>query len=130
MSNKKRFNLRSALIAPIVLGVLALIAYNVRDVVLGTPLTVLSAKDGATLEDTFLPIVGVAPHARELSINGRFVYIDRDGNFEDGVILSPGYNIVEVALKDRFGKETMKTYHVVVQEREAVAQTPTDTYKQ
>jgi hypothetical protein len=130
MSHTKRINVRTALLAAVVLSIAALIIFNVRDVVLGTPLKVVSATDGATLEDTFLPIVGVAPHARELSINGRSVFIDRSGNFDDGVILSPGYNIVEVALKDRFGKQTMKTYHVVVEEREAVAQTTPSTYKQ
>jgi len=109
-------------IGGLVLAVAGLVFYNMRDMVLGTPLEVVTAKDGATLEDTFLPLTGVARHARELLINGRTVAIDRSGKFTDAIILSPGYNIVEVALKDRFGNTDTRTYHWVVEESPAVAQ--------
>ncbi len=105
-----------------VIGVLTLAAYNMRDMVLGTPLEVVTATDGATLDDTFLPLSGVARHARELLINGRTVPLDRAGAFTDAIILSPGYNIVEVALKDRFGNTETKTYHWVVEVPPLVAQ--------
>ena len=111
------------LITAAVLGVFALAAYNMRDLVLGTPLEVVAAQDGATLESTFLPLSGVARQARELLINGRTVPIDRAGNFTDAIILSPGYNIVEVALKDRFGNTETRTYHWVVEVPSSVAQT-------
>lgn len=113
-------------IGTVITLVLALVVYNMRDMVFGTPLQVVTAQDGATLEDTFLPLTGMARHARELLINGRTVAIDRSGKFTDAIILSPGYNIVEVALKDRFGNTDTRTYHWVVEEPSAVAQIPTE----
>lgn len=113
-------------IGTVITLVLALVVYNMRDMVFGTPLQVVTAQDGATLEDTFLPLTGIARHARELLINGRTVAIDRSGKFTDAIILSPGYNIVEVALKDRFGNTDTRTYHWVVEESSAVAQIPTE----
>ncbi|MFZ4499979.1 MAG: hypothetical protein ACOYMZ_00590 [Minisyncoccia bacterium] len=117
------FPLPKFLITAVILGVFALVLYNIRDLVLGTPLEVVAAQDGTTLDSTFLPLSGVARHARELLINGRTVAIDRAGNFTDAIILSPGYNIVEVALKDRFGNTETRTYHWVVEVPSSVAQT-------
>lgn len=130
---KKRISkitLRAILVGALVVSIACLIVYNVRDVLFGAPLSVTMAPDGATLEDTFLPISGMAGHAHELLINGRPVALDKKGNFSDSILLSPGYNIVEVAQKDRFGNEKVKRYHLVVAPPAAVARTNDQTYQQ
>lgn len=114
--------MKKYIIITAVIGVLALVGYNVRDAVFGTPLQVVAAENGSTIYDSFVSLSGVARQARELLINGRSVALDRSGNFTDAIILSPGYNIVEIALKDRFGKTETKTYHWVVEPSPAVAQ--------
>ncbi len=119
----KQLTLKTALYCSIALVVFGLVAYNVRDLVFGTPLSISTTTDGATLATPFLPISGIARHARELLINGREVAVDPKGNFTDEVLLSPGYNIVEVAFKDQFGKQKVKMYHVVVDVPTAVATT-------
>lgn len=120
--------MKKYLIITAVIGILALVGYNVRDAVFGTPLEVEAAKDGTTLHDSFISLSGVARQARELLINGRSVALDRSGHFSDAIILSPGYNIVEIALKDRFGKVETKTYHWVVEPTPAVAQGESDEF--
>ncbi len=112
------------------LAVAGLIFYNSKDMLFGAPLKVETVADGTTLEDAFLPISGIARHARELAINGRSVALDRKGNFNDGVLLSPGYNVVEVALRDQFGNRKVKTYRLVVQENTTVATAPSEQYQQ
>lgn len=126
----QHITLRNCLLGVLGLGISALIAYNVKDLVFGTPLSITSAIDGATLQDSFLPIVGSAHNARELSINGRPLSFDRKGNFNDGVLLSVGYNIIEVALQDRFGNKKVVTYHVVVEPSQSVALSKGATYQQ
>lgn len=121
--------IKKLVIGTLILGVCALVVYNIRDLVFGTPLQVVAAKDGSTLGDTFLPLSGVARHARELLINGRTVAIDRSGKFTDAIILSPGYNIVEVALLDRFGNTETRTYHWVVETTPLVAQSAGTNYQ-
>ncbi len=96
------------------IAVFTLVGYNIKDRVFGSPLAVTTVSDGTTLSTPFLSVTGIAKHARELLINGRSVAIDRTGRFEDQVLLSPGYNIVEVAQRDQFGKSRVKTYHVVL----------------
>ncbi len=123
---KRTFTLAPILIGLIVIGVFAFAIENMRDLLFGSPLEVATASDGTTLTEGFLPVVGKAKHARSVTVNGRDIQIDRDGNFSDAVLLSPGYNVVEVALLDQFGKEKVKTYHLVLDESDTVAQVPTE----
>ena len=117
----EKLTLKSGILFTLGIAVIALVGYNMRDRILGIPLTVSTAPNGTTIDSPFLPISGTAPHARELSINGRAVTVDRKGAFSDEVLLSPGYNIVEVALKDQFGNQKVKTYQIVVNTPQAVA---------
>ncbi len=104
-----------------ILGVCALAAYNLRDALFGAPLRVQAAADGTIFTDTFVPLTGSADHAKTLLINGRPIAIDRQGDFNDAVLLSPGYNIVEVAFYDKFGNEKRKTYHWYLDQERTVA---------
>ena len=117
----QQLTLKSGILLTLGVLVVGLIAYNMRDRILGAPLIVSTAPNGTTIDSPFLPISGIAPHARELSINGRSVTVDRKGVFADEVVLSPGYNIVEVALTDQFGNQKVKTYQIVVNTPQAVA---------
>lgn len=125
-----RFPFSTVILSVAIVGVLGFVFFNIRDLIFGTPLDIHTAKDGATLTDGFLPVSGNARHARNVLINGRSVMTDRAGNFTDGVLLSPGYNVLEVTLRDQFGKEKIKTYHLVLEPEESVAQTSTIHYQQ
>ena len=109
--------------------VIALVLFNSKDALFGTKLSISTTKDGATLQNQFLPIRGTAKHARTLSINGREVAFDRSGNFADGVLLSPGYNIVEVTLRDQFGNQKNKIYHLVLDQVPPVVATVENHYQ-
>lgn len=117
-----RFTITALLGAVVILGVCGFVLGNMRDLLFGAPFAIETVQDGTTLTEGFLPISGKARHARSVTMNGRTIFIDRDGNFTDGVILSPGYNVVEVILRDQFGKEKVTTYHLVLDEATAVAQ--------
>lgn len=109
-------NLSKVIIGTI--GTLALagfVAYNIKDLVMGAPLSIRMVKDGSTVADPFLPIQGNARHAQQVHINGRPIPIDTKGNFSDGVILSPGYNVVSITQKDRFGNEREKIVRLVAE---------------
>ncbi|GEM_PF-912198 len=125
----KRITLLTILTGVLVTGFLGLVLYNVKDMLFGTPLVVNAMTDGSNIDGTFVPITGSAVHAAHITINGRPIGIDRQGNFADGVILSPGYNIVEVAETDQFGKEKTKTYHWVASASPTVADNSASPYQ-
>ena len=101
--------------------VFGIIFYNTKDLIIGAPLSVQTVNDGATVSNSFLPISGKAHHASILQINGRMVALAKNGSFSDGTLLSPGYNIVEIATTDRFGKEKRKVFHLVAEPSTSVA---------
>lgn len=124
-----RLPTRMMLITVLGVAIFGVIGYNIKDLLFGAPLDIAIAKDGTTLATPFLPVAGTTKHAKELLINGRPVAIDRKGNFNDEVLLSPGYNIVEIALRDQFGKQKVKTYQLVVAEPPTVASAPATPYQ-
>lgn len=117
------------LLGTLVAGFVGLVLYNIKDMLFGAPFTVVTAADGSTVDSSYLPITGIAKHAKQITINGRPISIDRQGNFSDGVILSQGYNIVEVAERDQFGKEKKETRHIVASSAPTVAQNDTSPYQ-
>lgn len=118
----KKLELKKTVIYSLSLFIVGLIFYNTKDLILGAPLSVHTAVDGATISDSFLPISGNAKHASTLEINGRVIALNKDGSFSDGALLSPGYNIVEITMSDRFGKEKRKVFHLVAEPSKTVAQ--------
>ncbi|HTH93378.1 MAG TPA: hypothetical protein VL576_02795 [Candidatus Paceibacterota bacterium] len=124
-----KLTLATILIGALVVGFLGLIVYNIKDMVFGAPLTVHTIADGSTINNDYVAITGSAKHAQSITINGMAVGVDRQGNFSDGVILSPGYNIVEVAETDRFGKTKNYAYHWVDAPSVSVAQNDVTPYQ-
>ncbi len=117
----KALTVKKTIIYTSLLLVLGLVFYDTKDLIVGAPLSVVTASDGATVANSFLPISGNAHHASALQINGRTVALDKNGSFSDGALLSPGYNIVEVTTVDRFGKEKRKVFHLVAEPSTSVA---------
>jgi hypothetical protein len=128
LSTITNVNLKKVSLGFLGVAIFVLVGYNAKDLIFGVPFKITTALDGSTVYDTFLPIRGESGHAREISINGRLIGVDKEGVFADGVLLSPGYNVVEVSLKDQFGNRKIKQYRIVVEPKEeTVAQnSPSD----
>jgi hypothetical protein len=56
-----------------------------------------------------------------LSLNGREIYIDKDGTFTEPVALLPGLSVVTLDAQDKFGKTFEKKFEVVYEETTKVA---------
>jgi len=86
--------------------------FETLKVVAGPSLTVTSPKDLATIRDSVLTIKGTVARAAFISINGRQIFADKNGYFEDELLLQAGYTIIRVSVKDRFDKEVTKDLHL------------------
>lgn len=67
----------------------------------------------ARVSDPLFPLSGLVAHAETFTINGRVVPIDQEGHFRDDIVLAEGYNKIELAARDRFGKEDTVELSVV-----------------
>jgi hypothetical protein len=66
-------------------------------------------------------ITGVAEKAILLSLNGREIFIDKEGNFSEQVSPLSGYSIITLNAKDKFGKTAEKKFELVREEKNAEA---------
>jgi hypothetical protein len=85
-----------ALFAIIVLYAL----WNGRNLILGPQIEVLPLSS----EENPINIQGKARNVSFLSLNGRQIFVDKEGKFSEEVLLLPGYNIITIEGRDRFGK--------------------------
>jgi len=58
-------------------------------------------------------ITGIAKNAIKLTLNGREISIDQEGNFNETIILLPGYNIIDIKAQDKFGHIDEKNYQLM-----------------
>ena len=73
---------------------------------------VLEQKDGSPLAI----VRGNASKATFISLNGREIFIDKDGNFSESIAILPGFSIVTLNARDKFGKTAEKKFQVATKE--------------
>lgn len=61
-------------------------------------------------------IKGVAAKATYITLNGREIFIDKNGNFSESIAMLPGFSIVTLNARDKFGKTAEKKFEVVIGE--------------
>ncbi len=75
----------------------------------GTPAETISKA-----EESMIKITGNAKNAVSLLLNGREISIEQTGDFSEAIALLPGYNVISLEAKDKFGYEDSKHYQLVL----------------
>lgn len=57
-----------------------------------------------------LELAGVAERIAFLSLQGKQIFTDENGRWQETILLLPGYNSVAVVATDRFGRKTEKHF--------------------
>ncbi|HEV7702139.1 MAG TPA: hypothetical protein VGO63_01690 [Candidatus Paceibacterota bacterium] len=70
-------------------------------------------QSGATIPESVMQVSGVAKNAIHLSMNGREISVDQSGNFNETIALLPGYNIMNITARDKFGYIDEKNYQLI-----------------
>lgn len=108
-------------------------AFEAIKLFLGPSLVIESPKDLSTIEDPFVSVNGFVKRVAYITINDRQIFADTEGYFEDKLLLLPGYNIIQVEVKDRFGKEVTKElklwYNKKIDKESAATSTTSNTEK-
>ena len=84
--------------------------FTSKDLLFGVKVVDVNIVDGAKMTENVLEVKGNAKNAINLTLNGREISIDKEGNFNETIILLPGYNIVNIKAKDKFGNVDEKNY--------------------
>jgi len=101
--------------AGIVLLVIVILGYayfRTRDLLLGVNLSINGIKQYETYTNKILNVTGNAKRAVLLTINDRKIFITENGDFNEELLLLPGYNIIDIKAEDRFGKIKEKMFKI------------------
>lgn len=104
--------LRIVVVLVFVFGIYGL--YKSYDFLRGPKILIEYPKNNQTVDDSYLEVRGVAKNISALYFDGRKIFTDQQGNFKEGLLLAKGYNIIEIAGKDKFNRDIKKTLEIVL----------------
>ena len=76
----------------------------------------IDAKIERNTDSSLVKISGNALNSVLLSLNGREIFIDENGNFSETVGLLPGFSVISLEAKDKFGKSAKQKFSLVQEE--------------
>ena len=98
--------LKAGIISIIILIVLGYAYFAFHNFVNGPEIIVIEPKSGISTTTSSIKIIGKALRVQNITLNGRPIIIDDKGNFDENIILAPGYNVSLLSAHDKFGRTT------------------------
>ena len=87
--------------------------FRSRDLIFGVKIRNVNIVNNTTVTTSTLEVKGVARNAIFLSLDGREISVDQIGNFDETIALLPGYNIISIEARDKFGDVDEKNYQLM-----------------
>lgn len=98
--------LKLGIILIIVLIVLGYAYFASHTFLNGPEIIVTEPRTGISTTTSSIKIIGKALRIQDITLNGRPIIIDDEGNFDENLILAPGYNVSLLRARDKFGRTT------------------------
>ena len=111
------------IVAVIAVGLLYFIYRTSLAYLSGPSITITEPDNYATFSTSTATIVGIAKRAQDITLDGRSITIDNNGNFRETILLMPGYNIEIIAAHDQFRHTTEKRLELVYLAPQTIAST-------
>lgn len=87
-----------------------------KDLIFGVKIKNVNLVDGATVTNNIIDLTGNAKNAVKLTLNGREISVDKQGNFNETIVLLLGYNIINIKAEDKFSYVDEKNYKLMYRE--------------
>jgi hypothetical protein len=100
----------------IALGVVYYASFQSRELLAGPYIAFDSPINGEIVSESMVTITGSAERIAFLRLNGRQIFVDENGMFEEKLPLLPGHNIMELRATDRFGRITTEKLYLTYTE--------------
>jgi hypothetical protein len=97
--------------------------FEARNIIFGPKILVNTPTEGVVVSEKFVTIVGKAENINEIWMNGRSIPVTEDGIFEEGLLLTEGYNKIYILAKDKLGRETSENIEIVYMPKKVDEQT-------
>lgn len=90
------------------LAIIIVIGYAIfasHNFILGPRIILEEPQNGSTFTTPSVAIRGIAERSREITLNGKSILIDDQGNFKETTLLAEGYNAITLSATDKFGRK-------------------------
>lgn len=104
---------RQWVIVLLALLLMVYIAFQARFLILGPRVSFLYPTDGTVLTENPVTLRGSAYNIAWISLNGRQIFTNQDGIWEEKLLLSPGTSIMTAKVRDRFGREREESIRLI-----------------
>ncbi|MFA6077236.1 MAG: hypothetical protein WC735_04145 [Candidatus Paceibacterota bacterium] len=84
-----------------------------HNLIFGVKIKNVNISDGTRVENSVIEITGNAQNAINLVLNGREISVNQAGDFNETIALLPGYNVINITAKDKFGYIDEKNYKLI-----------------
>jgi|GEM_PF-822353 len=88
--------------------------FEARRLIEGPRISIASPRDGSAVAGPIVHVKGSADNAAFFTVNDTQSFIDENGQFDKAFSPPPGYTVLTVRAKDRFGRIASKSIHVTV----------------
>lgn len=86
--------------------------FSAHKYIMGPKISLLKPDNWSLSQNNIIEIEGNIKNANATYINNNVLYIDKNGDFKNRLLLNPGYNVLSIKARDRFGKEKSLVRHV------------------
>lgn len=117
---EKGFNIRRFLIISSVVLLVSYGIFNARNLLIGPTIEIFSPLNDSETNSNVLEVKGLAKNISFISLNEKPIFVSPDGFFDEKLLLSPGFNIIEVKAKDRFRQEEKEVIRVYYKQEETI----------
>jgi hypothetical protein len=101
----------------VVLIVLGYALVTSHSFISGPEIVIYEPVNGSALATSSVMIKGAALRIQDITLNGRPILIDEKGNFNETLLLSPGYNVSLFSAKDKFDRTTEYKLELVYKDK-------------
>lgn len=108
-----RLYLRAGIIAGFFILLALFVFYQTKEIRAGGAVIIIEPRDGETVFEPIVRVRGTARKIAFMKLNGREIYSDENGAFEESLLLSPGYTIITLTAEDVFGHTQKAQVRVV-----------------
>lgn len=108
-----KFYLKAIIISIFLICLFSYGAFEIWNYATGPKIIVSSPTNGLAVSESLINIDGQGKNTKLITLNDRPLVVDEQGNFSEKVLLSYGYNVLELKAEDRFGKKTERQLQIV-----------------
>lgn len=97
----------------LLVSIIIIYAYIQAQGIIEGPDIVLESPSSQTSTTSLVEVRGYVKNARATTLQGRSIFIDTEGRFDEKLLLLEGYNIIVLTAEDAQGRTKRKTFEII-----------------